>query len=113
MVLWQLWSNGDEPAENMSDEGWMESLQSDLSSNGKLTVLKTPPKCPEQIQQMMVRCWSLDPDLRPPISEIVATIDLAKKGFLGRSEIATLRPTQNDNNSTLSNDFELNEMHYE
>jgi hypothetical protein len=45
--------------------------------------LEKPDECPDEIYEMMKRCWSEDPEIRPTFKEILEIIETVWKKEVG------------------------------
>ena len=88
VVLWELFTYGDLPFEEKSDEEVVKFIIKDL---GKLSC---PMKCPSDVFDLMEKCWNVDPAARLNflmIHEIIAEF-LGDTGSLYPSPLAS--PTE-------------------
>ncbi|KAM4766797.1 tyrosine-protein kinase Fes/Fps isoform 3-T3 [Cyanocitta cristata] len=63
ILLWEAFSLGAVPYANLSNQQTREAVE-----NG--TRLDPPEQCPEEVYQLMQRCWEYDPRKRPSFSTI-------------------------------------------
>ena len=63
IVLWEIFTSGTQPYCALSNEEVVERI-----TNGH--VLRCPSGCPDELYQLMVRCWATEPKDRPTASEI-------------------------------------------
>lgn len=64
VVMWEVYSFALQPHYGICNEGVFEVIQ-----NGK--TLNCPEDCPMKIYQIMKHCWTMDPNGRPTLLEIM------------------------------------------
>ena len=65
IVLWEIFSCGAQPYYALSNEEVVEYVK-------KKKVLRCPVDCPSDLYDLMVNCWTSDPEKRPTASELHA-----------------------------------------
>ena len=65
IVLWEMFSCGAQPYYSLSNEEVVEYVK-------KKKVLQCPVDCPSDFYDLMVNCWTSDPNKRPTASELHA-----------------------------------------
>ncbi|XP_052284342.1 plexin-A4-like isoform X2 [Dreissena polymorpha] len=92
VVLWELLTRGITPYPDIDNSAVLEHVK-----NGNR--LKKPKQCPEEVYNVMVRCWALEPRSRPSFHQIAADV----AGFLGHagdeSGVGETTPLQDDINA--------------
>ncbi|XP_071834014.1 inactive tyrosine-protein kinase 7-like isoform X2 [Apostichopus japonicus] len=68
VFIWEVFSQGELPYSEQDNDGYMSAIV-----DGDL-VLKTPGETPEEVENMMQRCWASSLKDRPSFSEIVITL---------------------------------------
>ncbi|KAL6066360.1 Tyrosine-protein kinase BTK [Balamuthia mandrillaris] len=68
VVLWEIFARRD-PYPNVSP------VQVAIEVASKGMRLRPPTGCPQQIAQLMMRCWSVDPNARPSFDEICRILE--------------------------------------
>ncbi|GMR39047.1 hypothetical protein PMAYCL1PPCAC_09242, partial [Pristionchus mayeri] len=66
VVLWEIYTNGKEPYEGISDA----DLFAALTKSEPLLRLPKPEKCPQEVYDKMLECWNLDKHARPSFSDL-------------------------------------------
>lgn len=69
ITLWEIFSYGEKPYGKQigSQENFLKQLQNKFR-------LPSPTNCPPQIYELMLRCWSQNPDDRPTFEQIIADL---------------------------------------
>lgn len=63
VTLWEMYALGEQPFDGMSGQ-----QSADLVARGGR--LARPPGCQADVYALMLRCWSVDPSLRPTFHEV-------------------------------------------
>ncbi len=67
IVLYEIWTRADTPYKDMNNQKvWMSVLAGYR--------LPQPPECPDAIYQIMLTCWSDQPNQRPTFQELAGSI---------------------------------------
>jgi serine/threonine protein kinase len=94
IVLWELFSLGNIPYTGMTNK---EVIQFVLSDNR----LEKPTKCPDEIYELMLKCWNKNPQERPTFQELYyQIIDIEKKYLLENTSHYSYFYFQEDNNES-------------
>eukprot|EP00043_Microstomoeca_roanoka_P012689 m.123131 g.123131 ORF g.123131 m.123131 type:complete len:1290 (+) comp15562_c0_seq4:505-4374(+) len=64
ILLWEIFSFGARPWAGYSDP----EVAQNVTKRG--TTLNQPPNCPYHVYKLMLQCWKVSPDERPPITRI-------------------------------------------
>ncbi|XP_042328571.1 tyrosine-protein kinase Fes/Fps isoform X2 [Sceloporus undulatus] len=64
ILLWEAFSLGATPYPNMSNQQTREAVERGLR-------LSAPDQCPQEVYQLMLRCWEYEPRSRPTFSTIL------------------------------------------
>jgi len=96
VTLWELFSFGLTPYEGLSFAETFQKIQSGYR-------LPKPEYCPQEVYDLMLRCWSKNPDSRPNFEEIFDII--AKLNYVAlpkrkNNQRATIRITEGMPSST-------------
>ena len=80
MVMWEVWTLGQQPYPGRPDN--MEVFEY-VRAGGQLEV---PDRAPATLSDLMLRCWSYDPEERPNFAHSLRTIEeeLEAKGVRGK-----------------------------
>jgi serine/threonine protein kinase len=73
VLLWEIFSLGEWPYAKISENS---EILKHIQEEGRR--LSKPAVCPDKIYQLMLRCWSNDPNERPPFDQIYNELDLAQ-----------------------------------
>jgi len=69
VLAWEIFSKGGTPYQGMTNTRARELIDSGYR-------MPAPDGTPDEVYQLMLRCWQYDPDDRPHFAEIHATVDL-------------------------------------
>jgi len=69
VLSWEIFSKGGTPYQGMTNTRARELIDSGYR-------MPAPEGTPDEVYQLMLRCWQYDPDDRPHFAEIHATVDL-------------------------------------
>jgi len=69
VLSWEIFSKGGTPYQGMTNTRARELIDSGYR-------MPAPDGTPDEVYQLMLRCWQYDPDDRPHFAEIHATVDL-------------------------------------
>jgi len=69
VLSWEIFSKGGTPYQGMTNTRARELIDSGYR-------MPAPEGTPDEVYQLMLRCWQYDPDDRPHFTEIHATVDL-------------------------------------
>ena len=69
IVLWEIFTYGHSPYPDMEIQAWEHFIQ--FLKDGNRPPL--PSGCPEDIYEIMQKCWKLNPDERPSVSDLIDT----------------------------------------
>uniref|UniRef100_A0A8C6YDG2 Tyrosine-protein kinase n=1 Tax=Naja naja TaxID=35670 RepID=A0A8C6YDG2_NAJNA len=72
VLLWEAFSLGATPYANMSNQQTRETVE-------KGTRLSAPDQCPEDVYQLMLKCWEYEPQKRPSFSTILQDLVVIQK----------------------------------
>ncbi|XP_060550697.1 tyrosine-protein kinase Fes/Fps isoform X3 [Pantherophis guttatus] len=72
ILLWEAFSLGATPYANMSNQQTRETVE-------KGTRLNAPDQCPEEVYQLMLKCWEYEPQKRPSFSTILQDLVVIQK----------------------------------
>ncbi|KAM6426160.1 tyrosine-protein kinase Fes/Fps isoform 2-T2 [Liasis olivaceus] len=72
ILLWEAFSLGATPYANMSNQQTREAVE-------KGTRLSPPDQCPEEVYQLMLKCWEYEPQKRPDFSTILQDLIVIQK----------------------------------
>ncbi|XP_026565145.1 tyrosine-protein kinase Fes/Fps isoform X1 [Pseudonaja textilis] len=72
VLLWEAFSLGATPYANMSNQQTREAVE-------KGTRLSAPDQCPEDVYQLMLKCWEYKPQKRPSFSTILQDLIVIQK----------------------------------
>ena len=61
--MWELWTFGELPYAALSNKQVLEQLE-------KGEYLPKPKNCSEELYQIMLKCWNLEPEERPSFSQL-------------------------------------------
>ena len=71
VVLWEIYTLGKvDPYDNMSDE---EVIADAIRGPDRL-ILERPPNCPQDVYEIMLRCWVHEPSMRADFGEIYSRL---------------------------------------
>ncbi|XP_050165941.1 tyrosine-protein kinase Fes/Fps isoform X2 [Myiozetetes cayanensis] len=73
ILLWEAFSLGAIPYANLSNQQTREAVEQGVR-------LDPPQQCPEEVYQLMQRCWEYDPHKRPSFSTIHQELIAIRKG---------------------------------
>jgi receptor tyrosine kinase len=85
VVLWETFSYGIQPYYGMSNEEVVQYVR-------ECNVLKCPQKCPQEIYDLMLDCWNIDPQERPKAYEISEGLDKWTPDLSAQLEVQTRHP---------------------
>jgi len=74
VVLLEIYIDGETPIKEVRNAGIMSKIQSGYRA-------KQPPSCPDNMYQLMCKCWNLDPAVRPTFQELITV--LSGSGYAG------------------------------
>ena len=69
ILLWELFSHGGKPFAGMQNQEVLDEVKKGYQ-------MPKPQNCPEEIYQIMKKCWNLNPEERPSFEELFETLDL-------------------------------------
>ncbi len=69
VLCWEIFSRGGTPYQGMTNTRAREMLDSGYR-------MPAPDGCPEEIYQLMLRCWHYEPEDRPHFPEIHGIVDV-------------------------------------
>lgn len=69
VLVWEIFSKGGTPYQGMTNTRARELIDSGYR-------MPAPEGTPDEVYQLMLRCWQYDPEDRPHFAEIHATVDL-------------------------------------
>lgn len=74
VVAWEIFAYGIQPYSGLNDVEAYNCITS-------YQLLEKPKECPDAVYQLMQRCWSKEPSLRPLFSEIMTSLkDMQRSG---------------------------------
>eukprot|EP01087_Luapelamoeba_hula_P011661 TRINITY_DN3197_c0_g1_i1.p1 TRINITY_DN3197_c0_g1~~TRINITY_DN3197_c0_g1_i1.p1 ORF type:complete len:1320 (-),score=346.70 TRINITY_DN3197_c0_g1_i1:38-3997(-) len=91
VTLWEIYSFGDTPYENIQNQAIIERIIGG-------TNLPKPAACPDDVYELMLQCWNMDPAKRPSFKEIflrLRELEYEEKK-IKRREIQQLRALQSN-----------------
>ncbi|XP_040852919.1 epithelial discoidin domain-containing receptor 1 isoform X5 [Ochotona curzoniae] len=59
-----------QPFGQLTDEQVIENAGEFFRDQGRQVYLARPPACPQSLYELMLRCWSREPEQRPPFSQL-------------------------------------------
>ncbi|XP_008573554.1 PREDICTED: epithelial discoidin domain-containing receptor 1 isoform X3 [Galeopterus variegatus] len=59
-----------QPFGQLTDEQVIENAGEFFRDQGRQVYLSRPPACPQGLYELMLRCWSREPEQRPPFSQL-------------------------------------------
>merc|ERR1711915_675167 len=78
VLAWEIFSKGGTPYQGMTNTRARELIDSGYR-------MPAPEGTPDEVYQLMLRCWQYEPDDRPHFAEIHATVDLLYSRLYRRS----------------------------
>ncbi|XP_058012613.1 tyrosine-protein kinase Fes/Fps isoform X6 [Ahaetulla prasina] len=72
ILLWEAFSLGATPYANMSNQQTRETVEKGIR-------LHAPDQCPEEVYQLMLKCWEYEPQKRPSFSTILQDLVVIQK----------------------------------
>lgn len=71
VTLWEvLMLCRSQPFGQLTDEQVIENAGEFFRDQGRQVYLSRPPACPQTLYELMLRCWSREPEQRPPFSQL-------------------------------------------
>ena len=67
VVLWEIFTLNGSPYPGLSTDGLVKFLKDERR-------MEKPDDCPDEFYDLMIKCWSQDPDDRPPFAKLFALI---------------------------------------
>ncbi|XP_036032209.1 epithelial discoidin domain-containing receptor 1 isoform X4 [Onychomys torridus] len=71
VTLWEvLMLCRSQPFGQLTDEQVIENAGEFFRDQGRQVYLSRPPACPQTLYELMLRCWSREPEQRPPFAQL-------------------------------------------
>ncbi len=67
VVLWEIFTLGGSPYPGLSTDGLLKFLKDERR-------MEKPEECPDEFYDLMIQCWSQDPDHRPTFAKLFSLI---------------------------------------
>ncbi|XP_077296882.1 tyrosine-protein kinase Fer isoform X1 [Arctopsyche grandis] len=68
ILMWEIFAKGDTPYSGFSNSKAREKIDTGYR-------MPSPEQCPEEMYQLMLKCWEYDPEVRPHFQQIYTTVD--------------------------------------
>jgi hypothetical protein len=79
VVLWEMWSKGEEPYGNKSNK----EVSDFVRDGGRL---EKPKNCPDKLFDIMKKCWAAEPDKRPSFCDLYVMIEQIETPSANKTE---------------------------
>jgi len=84
VLAWEIFSKGGTPYQGMTNTRARELIDSGFR-------MPAPDGTPDEMYQLMLRCWQYEPEDRPHFSEIHATVELLYNRLFRRSSVRSVK----------------------